>query len=44
MTQAQYDAAAKAQLDSDPNAIYADSMREEKIANVIQQLDPSNLL
>ncbi len=34
----------KQQSDNDPNAIYADSMREEKIANVIGQLDPQNLL
>ena len=44
MTQAQYDSLMKQQQDSDPNAIYADSMREEKVINVIAQLDPSNLL
>lgn len=32
------------QTANDPNALYADTMREEKIANVIAQLDPSNLL
>ena len=44
MTPAQYENALKEQRDSDPNAIYADSMREEKIANVIAQLDTQNLL
>lgn len=32
------------QLDSNPNSVYADSMREEKIANVISQLNPELLL
>lgn len=31
-------------LDSDPQAIYADQMREEKAANILAQLDPDNLL
>ncbi len=44
LTDEQYDKALKSQQDSDPNAIYADSMREERITNVIAQLDPSNLL
>ena len=34
----------KVKQDSDPNALYAENMREEKIANVIAQLDPQNLL
>lgn len=28
----------------DPNAVYADWLREEKLSNIIQQLDPDNLL
>lgn len=32
------------QLDSDPNAIYADNMREEKIVNILSQISPDNLL
>jgi len=44
MTQPQYDAFLKEQQENDPNAIYADSMREEKVANVISQLDPQHLL
>ena len=30
--------------EQDPNSMYADYMREEKVANVIQQLNPDNLL
>jgi len=30
--------------DQDPNSIYADSMREERINNIIQQLNPDNLV
>jgi hypothetical protein len=30
--------------DQDPNSLYADYMREEKVINVIQQLNPDNLL
>ncbi len=30
--------------DNEPSVLYADSMREEKIKNVIAQIDPSNLL
>jgi hypothetical protein len=30
--------------DQDPNSIYADYMREEKVTNVIQQLNPDNLV
>ncbi len=44
MTQAEYEAITKKQQEQDPNALYADSMREEKIANVIAQLDPQHLL
>ena len=32
------------QLNNDPNSVYADSMREEKIRNVIAQLNPELLL
>lgn len=34
----------KQQMDNDPNSIYADTMREEKVRNVIEQINPSNLL
>ncbi len=34
----------KQQIENDPNTMYADTMREEKIKNVISQIDPSNLL
>lgn len=34
----------KQQMDNDPSTMYADSMREEKVKNVIAQIDPSNLL
>lgn len=44
LTQAEYDSLLKKQQENDPQALYADSMREEKVANVIAQLDPSNLL
>ena len=48
MTQAQYDQSMKqqqqTQIDNDPNALYADAMREERVANVLSQLDPSNLV
>ena len=40
----QYDSILKKQQENDPNALYADSMREEKVINVIAQLDPQNLL
>ncbi len=43
LSEAEYDYIKK-QQDNDPNALYADSMREEKVANVISQLDPQNLL
>jgi hypothetical protein len=32
------------QLDSDPNSIYADSLRDEKVKNVIGQINPELLL
>ena len=44
LTQDEYDSLIKKQQEGDPNALYADSIREEKVANVISQLDPSNLL
>ena len=31
-------------LEQDPNAIYADTLREEKTANLLDQLNPDNLL
>ena len=31
-------------LEADPQAIYADQLREEKTANILSQLDPENLL
>ena len=44
ISQEEYDKLMKVRQDSDPNALYAENMREEKIANVIAQLDPQNLL
>ena len=32
------------QIDNDPNAIYADNMRKEGTANLLDQLNPDNLL
>ena len=32
------------QIANDPNAMYADNMREEKTANILQQMNPDNLL
>lgn len=32
------------QLGNDPSALYADSMREEKTSNILQQINPDNLL
>lgn len=32
------------QMGNDPNAVYADSLRDDKIRNVISQIDPANLL
>jgi hypothetical protein len=34
----------KQQQENSPETLYADSMREEKVTNVISQIDPSNLL
>ncbi len=44
LTEAQYNEILKKQQESNPQALYADAMREEKVANVISQLDPQNLL
>jgi hypothetical protein len=33
-----------AQLESSPNSVYADSMREEKVTNIISQINPEVLL
>ena len=30
--------------EQDPNSLYADQMREEKVTNIIQQLNPDNLV
>ena len=32
------------QQEQDPNSLYADYMREEKVTNIIQQLNPDNLV
>ncbi len=32
------------QIANDPNAMYADAMREEKVTNILQQINPDNLL
>ena len=32
------------QIDNDPNAVYAESLRSEKTANLLSQLNPDNLL
>ncbi len=32
------------QIANDPNAIYADTLREDKVSNFIQQINPDNLL
>ena len=32
------------QIDNDPNAIYADTLREEKVTNILSQINPDNLL
>lgn len=44
MSQEQYNNAMKQQMDSDPNSLYADQMREDRVANVLTQLDPSTLV
>src|SRR3989304_8015824 len=36
--------AQQQQQDQDPNSLYADYMREEKVTNIIQQLNPDNLV
>ncbi len=35
---------AQQQIDNDPNAIYADTLRKEGTANLLDQLNPDNLL
>ncbi len=32
------------QIDSDPNAMYADAIREDKVTNILSQINPDNLL
>lgn len=32
------------QIANDPNSIYAENMREEKVNNILQQINPDNLL
>lgn len=32
------------QIANDPNAMYADAMKEEKVTNILQQINPDNLL
>jgi len=32
------------QIDNDPNSLYADNIREEKVTNILQQINPDNLL
>lgn len=32
------------QIHNDPNSLYADTMREEKTSNILQQINPDNLL
>jgi hypothetical protein len=32
------------QQEQDPNSLYADAMREDKVINIIQQLNPDNLV
>ncbi len=32
------------QQENEPNVLYADSLREDKVKNIIAQIDPSNLL
>jgi hypothetical protein len=43
MTQAYIEANQRGEGD-DPNSLYADNMREEKVMNIIQQLNPDNLV
>jgi len=39
-----YEKQQQRQIDNDPNSIYADSLREDKVANLIYQISPDNLL
>ncbi len=39
-----YEDSSKSGEASDPNSLYADTMREEKIRNVISQINPDNLM
>jgi hypothetical protein len=39
-----YSQMEKQRQDQDPNSLYADYMREDKINNIIQQLNPDNLI
>lgn len=39
-----YQEAQRAAQQNDPNSIYADYMREDKVKNIIQQLNPDNLV
>jgi len=32
------------EIENNPNAMYADAMREEKVTNILQQINPDNLL
>lgn len=41
---AQADQAQAYQQDNDPNALYADMLREDKVTNIISQISPENLL
>ncbi len=34
----------QSQIENDPQAIYADTLRQEKTTNILQQLNPDNLL
>ena len=44
ITQDQYDQIYSQQQVNDPNALYADSIREDKVRNIIAQIDPSSLV
>ncbi len=44
MSPEEYDKIIKKQQEGDPNAQYADILREERVTNVISQIDPANLL
>lgn len=39
-----YNQQQQMQIANDPNAMYADAMRTEKVANILQQINPDNLL